>query len=276
MIENLRTTVKEQGAQVESSANEIAKLSSQVEASKEELANKDADINRARSEADRVKSEMSRLLGEMQAKLAAAEKQQADALAEAEVLRQENTELKRSVEAAPEAPAETAPRQRRTRLIETPVELKPTLEASSTGTGVFNKEIAEGANIDGKVESRGEKVSESQIEELRQEIARLKKSETEAERARARNLETVIRILESTGSSEVRDKAHDYIARHIKEGEAAGRNGLSEGSVRGSLSRGVALGIVVSAALAYYASQQEAVAGESRYEDEKRATVSPR
>ncbi|HMO23983.1 MAG TPA: hypothetical protein PKC98_23710, partial [Candidatus Melainabacteria bacterium] len=158
-------------------------------------------------------------------------------------------------------------------LIETPVEIKPSLEASSNGAGVFNKEIAEGANIDGKVESRGEKVSESQIEELRQEIARLKKSETEAERSRARNLETVIRILENTGSSEVRDKAHDYIARHIKEGEAAGR---SEGSIRGSLSRGVALGIVVSAALAYYASQQEALAGDSRYEDEKRATVSPR
>ena len=223
------------------------------------------------------------MMAEMKAKLEASERVRVETETKLELSERQNEELSRTneelkirteVEPRVEEKTETRdPAVRRRRVALEPVELRPTMEATAQGDGTFNKQVTEAANIDGRVESHGKRVSESQMQELKLEIERLAKSEVEAERTRARNLETVVRILESTESSQVREKAHSYIAKRIADGTLEAREGEA-GIGKGSVSRGVALGIVVSAVLAYYANSQKALAGEPEFEE--RATVGSR
>ena len=92
----------------------------------------------------------------------------------------------------------------------------------------------------------------------------------ESEKAEARKLEVVLRILESTSSNKTRAKAHEYIARRIKTAEGEGKAG-GRGSLGGSVGKGVGIGIIVTAALAFYAENQKAIAGEPEWEE--RATL---
>ncbi|MCA9803675.1 MAG: hypothetical protein KC777_17005, partial [Cyanobacteria bacterium HKST-UBA02] len=167
---------------------------------------------------------------------------------------------------------------RRPRILGDAVALEtPAVTAEANGDGTFKVSDAPQSSFDGKVEST-ERVSTTDIEGLKGEIARLAASGVEADAAKARNLETVVRILENTGSPKVQEAAQRYIARRIAEGrlaEGQEAEGLSSGRpAEAAFGKGVGLGIVVSAALSFYVDYQRQAHGAEDYD--AAATISGR
>ncbi|MBZ0189309.1 MAG: hypothetical protein K8F91_23895, partial [Candidatus Obscuribacterales bacterium] len=170
-----------------------------------------------------------------------------------------------AVDPAPQTDSKpAADRPRRARVLTEAVTLEKTAEVQANGNGTFVVSEGQSTNFDGKAEVASERVSANDIESLKLEITRLETSKIEAERVQARNLATVVRILENSSSPKVQEAAHKYIARQIAErtsertaethGEARVSGAL--GGAQASFGKGVGMGIIVSATLAFYVESQ--------------------
>lgn len=160
-------------------------------------------------------------------------------------------------------------RGRKPRIVdgESPTRFEERVEAEKSTSGVFERKVASGSEAILGSDRASESLTRSEVDTIKQEISRLKESKIEAENKRAQNLERVVKILENSDSPRVQEAAHKYIRNRIAEGrEAEGERGGG-----GKLGRAVGIGIIVSAALAYYMSTLD---HQPSYEEENRAGVS--
>ena len=142
------------------------------------------------------------------------------------------------------------------------------MEAEKSTSGVFERKVASGSEAILGSDRASESLTRSEVDTLKEEIRRLKESKVEAENKRAHNLERVVKILENSDSPRVQEAAHKYIRNRIAEGN---RKAEAERSGGGKLGRAVGIGIIVSAALAYYMSTLD---HQPNLEEENRAGVS--
>ncbi len=161
------------------------------------------------------------------------------------------------------------PRSRRSRLMdaETATKFDPRVETERNSSGAFEKTVASGSEAIAGTDRVSERLTKTELDSLKEEIKRLSESKVEAENKRAGNLERVVKILENSESPKVQEAAHKYIKNRMAEArEAEARRG------RGArVGAAVGVGILVSAALAYYVSTLDH--GENP-EEEERASVS--
>lgn len=171
-------------------------------------------------------------------------------------------------------PAETesdseANRTRRPRLLdgESPTKFEERVEASKNGSGVFERRLTSGSEAILGSDKATESLTRNEVDTLKEEIKRLKDSKIETDTKRASNLERVVNILENSNSPKVQEAAHKYIRNRLEEARTAeARRGL-----KGSVGKAVGVGILVSAALAYYLSQRDSTPD---LEEDNRASVS--
>lgn len=161
------------------------------------------------------------------------------------------------------------PRSRRSRLMdaETATKFDPRVETERNSSGAFEKTVASGSEAIAGTDRVSERLTKTELDSLKEEIKRLSESKVEAENKRAGNLERVVKILENSESPKVQEAAHKYIKNRMaeaKEAEARRGRGARVGAA-------VGVGILVSAALAYYVSTLDH--GENP-EEEERASVS--
>lgn len=161
------------------------------------------------------------------------------------------------------------PRSRRSRPMdaETATKFDPRVETERNSSGAFEKTVASGSEAIAGTDRVSERLTKTELDSLKEEIKRLSESKVEAENKRAGNLERVVKILENSESPKVQEAAHKYIKNRMAEArEAEARRG------RGArVGAAVGVGILVSAALAYYVSTLDH--GENP-EEEERASVS--
>ena len=160
-------------------------------------------------------------------------------------------------------------RGRRPRIVdgESPTRFEDRVEAEKSTSGVFERKVASGSEAILGSDRASESLTRSEVDTIKQEITRLKESKIEAENKRAQNLERVVKILENSDSPRVQEAAHKYIRNRIAEG----REAEAERGGGGKLGRAVGIGIIVSAALAYYLSTLD---HQPSFEEENRAGVS--
>lgn len=153
-------------------------------------------------------------------------------------------------------------RTRRRRSLEV-TEFKQNVEAESRGEGLYGKKVSKGSEAVLGFEKASKSLTKSEVELLKKEIARMKESGKPGEAQKGRNLERVVRTLENSSNPKIQEKAHEYIRNRVNE--AKSRN------LRGKVAKGVGIGMLVTAALAWYISEQENKPNSEEYE---RATVS--
>lgn len=165
---------------------------------------------------------------------------------------------------------ETERRGRKPRIVdgESPTRFEERVEAEKSTSGVFERKVASGSEAILGSDRASESLTRSEVDTIKEEIRRLKESKVEAENKRAHNLERVVKILENSDSPRVQEAAHKYIRNRIAEGN---RKAEAERSGGGKLGRAVGIGIIVSAALAYYMSTLD---HQPNLEEENRAGVS--
>lgn len=144
---------------------------------------------------------------------------------------------------------EARPRRRRSPGGErTVVEFNERVESRTNGEGIFQSEKVNGAEAVLGRDKASESLTRTEVDMLKQEIARLKASKDPAEIKKGNNLERVAKILENSNSPRVQERAHKIIRERIKS-EASGKG------LNGRVGKAVGVGIIVSAALYYYISQ---------------------
>lgn len=165
---------------------------------------------------------------------------------------------------------ESERRGRKPRIVdgESPTRFEERVEAEKSTSGVFERKVASGSEAILGSDRASESLTRSEVDTIKEEIRRLKESKVEAENKRAHNLERVVKILENSDSPRVQEAAHKYIRNRIAEGN---RKAEAERSGGGKLGRAVGIGIIVSAALAYYMSTLD---NQPNLEEENRAGVS--
>ncbi|MBI1270648.1 hypothetical protein GC174_09465 [bacterium] len=161
-------------------------------------------------------------------------------------------------------------RGRKPRIVdgESPTRFEERVEAEKNTSGVFERKLASGSAAILGSDRAAESLTRSEVDTIKEEIRRLKESKVEAENKRAQNLERVVKILENSDSPRVQEAAHKYIRSRIAEGN---RKAEAERSGGGKLGRAVGIGIIISAALAYYMSTLD---HQPNLEEENRAGVS--
>lgn len=165
---------------------------------------------------------------------------------------------------------ESERRGRKPRIVdgESPTRFEERVEAEKSTSGVFERKVASGSEAILGSDRASESLTRSEVDTIKEEIRRLKESKVEAENKRAHNLERVVKILKNSDSPRVQEAAHKYIRNRIAEGN---RKAEAERSGGGKLGRAVGIGIIVSAALAYYMSTLD---NQPNLEEENRAGVS--